>query len=66
MSELSLLSAAKRTSRSKGGRSGFDPERTFSAILGSSEEAMDGRTPRSRWFSVDREIDPAAAVSTQL
>jgi hypothetical protein len=43
-----------------------DPERTFSAILGSSEEATDGWTPRSRWFSVDREIDPAAVVSTQL
>src|SRR5260370_39211189 len=26
--------------------------------LRSSEEATDGWTPRSRWFSVDREIDP--------
>jgi hypothetical protein len=34
--------------------------------LGSSEEATDGWTPRSRWFSVDREIDPAAVVFTQL
>jgi hypothetical protein len=42
MSDLSPLSAAKQTSRSKGGRSGFDPEQTF-ADPGNSRVARDMR-----------------------